>query len=93
MDKWKKLFEQFSQKMDLINTIMGIVLIVSVFFIYKNPSNQYAILTACISGGFINILNGIKQMKQPKYKVSGMTFFMLGVIIIFIGFIILNMLQ
>ncbi len=97
MNKLKKLLEDFSSGsnkiniLDLINTIVGIALIVSLILIFQNPMNRYAILAACISGGLVNILNGVKQTRNPKSKMTGMTFIMMGVIVIVLGFIIIEM--
>jgi uncharacterized membrane protein HdeD (DUF308 family) len=92
VDKFKKLLEEFSLKADIINTLMGIALIVSLILIFLNPNNQYAILIACISGGLMNIQNGLKLMKDPKKKTTGMSFLLLGAIVIILGFIIITML-
>jgi hypothetical protein len=97
MNRFKKQLEEFSSVsskvniLDLINTIVGIVLIVSLILIFQNPMNRYAILAACISGGLVNVLNGVKQMKDPKRKMTGLTFIMMGVIVIVLGFIIIEM--
>lgn len=74
----------------MINTAAGIVLIVSVVLIFVFPYNHYAILAACISGGFINIMNGLKQRKEPGRKSMAMTLIMMGVIVIFLGFVIIS---
>ncbi|MDD3174210.1 MAG: hypothetical protein PHF63_11260 [Herbinix sp.] len=91
MNKFKKLIKEFSLKSDIINTIVGIILIVSLIFILQNPRNHAAILTACISGGLINILNGFNLMKNPKKMSTGMSFLMMGIILIVLGFIIINL--
>ena len=93
MDKRKKLLEKFTLKSDIINLILGIALIVSLILIYQNPMNKYAILAACISGGLMNIMNGMKLMKDPKKKTSGMTFVMMGIIVLFLGFFIVEILN
>jgi hypothetical protein len=97
MNKIKKQLEEASfgnnkiNILDLINTVVGVALIVSLILIFQNPTNRYAILAACISGGLVNILNGVKQVKDPKRKMSGLTFIMMGVIVIVLGFIIIEM--
>ncbi len=97
MNKFKKQLEKFSSGnnkiniLDLINTIVGIALIVSLILIFQNPTNRYAILAACISGGLVNILNGVKLTRSPKSKTTGFTFIMMGVIVIGLGFIIMEM--
>ncbi len=96
MSKLKEQLKDFSSKnnklnwMDLFNTIVGIALIVSLFLVFQNPGNRYAILAICLSGGLMNVLNGLKQWKDPKRKMMGMTFFMLGIIVIALGFIIMD---
>ena len=97
MNKFKKQFEEYASKnnrigmVDLINTIVGVALIVSLILIFQHPTNRYAILAACLSGGLMNLINGVKQMKNPKQKMTGLTLFMMGVIEIFLGFIIMGM--
>jgi hypothetical protein len=89
MNGLKKLLKQISLKSDIINTIGGIVLIVSLMLIFHNPKNEIAILTACASGGLINIMSGLKIMKDPKNKMTAMTFFMVGIILVVIGLYII----
>ena len=97
MSKFKKRIEEFMSGnnrvniIDLINTVVGVILIVSLILIFQHPTNRYAIMAACISGGLMNILNGMKQIKNPKYKMTGLTYIMMGVIVIVLGFIIIEM--
>jgi hypothetical protein len=97
MNKFKKQLEEYASRnnkvniVDLINTMVGVVLIVSLVLIFQQPTNRYAILAACLSGGLMNILSGTKQMKDPKRKVTGLTFIMMGAIVIGLGFIIMEM--
>ena len=97
MSKFKKQLEEYLTKnnrislVDLINILVGVALIVSLILIFQHPTNRYAILVACLSGGTMNILNGMKLMKDPKRKMTGLTYVMMGVIVIFLGFIIKEM--
>ena len=97
MGKYKEQLKEFTSRnsklslMDLFNTIIGIALIVSLILVFQNPGNRFAILATCLSGGLMNILNGLKQWKDPKRKMMGMTFFMMGAIVIALGFIIMDM--
>ncbi len=91
MNKINKLLEKFSFKVEIHNIIMGIALIVSLFFVFNNPSNPIALLAACISAGLINIFNGLKTMKDPKRKTMGMSYLMMGIIIIILGIFITNL--
>ncbi len=86
----KRQSEKPSVTIDIINTAAGIALIVSVVLIFIFPYNHYAILAACISGGLINIMNGLKQRKEPGRRSMGMTLIMMGAIVIFLGFVIIS---
>lgn len=88
MDGLKKLIKILTIKGDIINTVLGILLIISLIFIYMDPVNKLAIILACSTGGLMNVMNGLKVIKDPQKKSSGMTFLMMGVIIISLGFII-----
>lgn len=88
MEKDKKDLWKYLLKSDTINVIVGVVLLISLVFVYRNPYNKAAILTACIAGGLINLMNGLKTMKDPKRKTTGMMFLMLGAMLVILGFII-----
>jgi hypothetical protein len=90
VDRFKKLLRDFSLKSDIMNTIVGIALIVSLILIFQNPKNQYAILAACIAGGSMNVLTGMKMMKDPKRKMMGMSFIMMGIILAVLGFFLIR---
>jgi len=91
MNRLRKLLKDISLKSDIINVIVGVVLIVSLIIIFQNPYNRYAILIACISGGLMNILNGLKYRKDPKKKTMGMSFLMMGVIVMLLGIYIIGL--
>ena len=93
MNRLKKLFSDFSLRADIINIIIGIVLIVSLIFVFLNPYHRYAILTACLSGGLMNIMNGLKMLRDPKKKTLSMSFVMMGIVLIFLGFYLVNMIK
>ena len=88
MDGFKKLMKVLSLKSEIINTILGIVLIISLVFIYRSPENKYAILLACTAGGLINMISGMKIIKDPIKKMSGMTFLLTGIVLIVLGYVI-----
>lgn len=90
MDRLKKLLKDSSLKNDVINTLLGVALIVSLILMFLNPTNQIAILFACMTGGLINIMNGLKLTKDPKKKTTGMTYLMMGGILIAMGFFIIT---
>ncbi len=77
-----------SVKGDIINTVAGIALVVFVVLIFVFPNNHYAILAACITGGLMNIMNGLKQRKGPAGGSMGTSLIVMGVIVILLGFIV-----
>ena len=88
MNNLKKQLEKFLAKTNLANSIVGIALVVSLFYLFLNPMNSFAVLAACITGGFVNIANGYRQMKDPKRKTLGMSLIMMGIIIILLGLVV-----
>lgn len=88
MDKLKKLVDKLSLKGDIIIVLMGIALLISLAFVFKNPWNKTAVLTAFVFGGLLNSFQGLKYMRNSKNKSTGMSFIMLGILFIVIGFII-----
>lgn len=77
-------------KNNIIIALLGIILLGSIMVISKYPECRTAILASCISGGLINIMNGLRINKDPKRRTAGMPFIMLGAIIIVMGFFIIN---
>lgn len=90
MDRMKKLIEALSLKINILNIIVGIAFMLSLILIFLEPDNKFAVLSACIAGGFINILNGLKIWKDPKRKTMGLSYVMMGIIIIVLGFVLFD---
>lgn len=85
-----KLLQNKSIIFDLGNTILGFILIALLIIVVRNPENSKAVMAAFFLGGSMNILNGLKCMQTSKKNGMGMSFFLLGIIIIFIGYVIVN---
>lgn len=93
MNKQKKLLQDHNLLIDILNTLLGVALIIFLIFIFKNPRDKRVIMTAFFIGGSMNILNGIKYLKTSKKNAMGTTSVILGIIIIFIGYAITNIFQ
>lgn len=93
MNLLKKLLQEISIRNDIINLILGLGLLVSILLIFLLPNNPYPILSACIFGGFVNLMNGLRLMKEPIRKMNGVTFIMLGIIVMVLGFVIVNIMK
>ncbi|MBE5966759.1 MAG: hypothetical protein E7255_07295 [Lachnospiraceae bacterium] len=88
MDKLKKLIKEFSLSYDVINLLLGTVLLIFLVLVFRYPGNRLFLLIAFTSGGFMNIINGLKFKKNSKKKSMGMSFILFGMMVIFIGFFI-----
>ena len=88
MDKLKKLIKDFSLSYDVINLLLGMVLLVFLILVFRHPSNRLFLFIAFASGGLMNIVNGLKFKKDLKRKNMGMSFILFGMIVILIGFLI-----
>ena len=84
----KKQSKKPSVRADIINTVAGIALIVFIVLIFVFPNNHYAILAACITGGLMNIMNGLKQRKSPTGKSMSTALIVMGAIVIFLGLVV-----
>lgn len=92
MNNLRKLLERVSKKSSIINALAGILLVLALVIIYRNPNNQFAILTACIAGGIMNMMFGINARKDPKRKMTAMSYVLMGVILIGLGFYLIRFL-
>jgi 4-hydroxybenzoate polyprenyltransferase len=90
MNGLKKLIAKFSSMYDIIIALIGIALFIIVIIIFMNHQNLTVILIACIACGIINILQGLKMMKDPKKRMTGMSYLLLGIVIIVVGFLIVG---
>lgn len=72
---------------DIIITVLGIVLIVFLVLIFRNPKNNFFTLVAFVSAGGINILNGLKIVKDKKKRNMGVSYILFGIVIMFLGYL------
>jgi len=90
MKKILELLNDLSFLLDIINTVLGIILIILIVLILQHPYSNFMFTAAFIVGGSMNILNGVKLLKDPKKKSIGLSFLLMGIIIIFIGITVVN---
>lgn len=91
MEKLNKFIKKITLKSNIILALAGIILMIVIIFIYLNPTNLNAILIAAIACGIMNIIQAFKMLKDPKRKSMGLTYLMMGIIIIVVGFIIVKL--
>lgn len=87
MKKLRQLIKDFSILYDIINSLLGIALIVLLILIFRNPHHRYVVMSAFAVGGLMNVISGLKIINDPMKKNMGVSFILLGIILIFIGVI------
>lgn len=86
----KKIMNNLQKYLGFINISLGIALIILLALIMKFPHNKHILLGAFTVGGLLNMSNGMILFKDANKKNMGLSSIMLGIIIIFLGFIIVK---
>lgn len=90
MDKQIKRMKELSLSYDVINTVLGIVLLIFLFLVFRHPQNSLYLILAFTVGGAMNIVNGLKYRKDPKRKNLGVPFVLFGIIVIMLGYLLVS---
>ncbi|BCN29699.1 hypothetical protein [Anaeromicropila herbilytica] len=85
MGKIKKVIKDNNLFLDLLNVILGIILVIFIVLILIHPTNTILLKLAFGIGGLMNILNSYKIYKQKKTPLIALSLFMIGLIVIFCG--------
>lgn len=91
----KHLMELLKKKDALyhwLSALFGIILLVAIFMVMRNPAGRTELMLLVFSGGGLNIINGWRLYGRPKQRNQGMSMLLLGVIILFIGIYLLAVL-
>jgi hypothetical protein len=90
MDKLIKRMKELSLSYDIMNTVLGILLLIFLFLGFRHPQNSLFLMIAFAVGGAMNVVNGLKYKKDPKRKNLGIPFILFGIIVIFIGYLLVS---
>ena len=87
----KKLLKFLKNKeavLDAANVILGLLMLTALVVFWKtgNTVSMYVII---FSGGFMNLCNGYRYIKQKKRKNMGQSMILLGVIILVLGIVVM----
>ncbi len=77
MKKWLRLIKEQKLLLDIINVIIGILLIILAIIYFTHPNNYVIMIAALILAGTVNIINGIKRVMNHNKK-SSIGFFVVG---------------
>lgn len=90
MDKWLKIIKEQKLAIDIINVILGLILIVLAVIYFLHPGNYLIVAVVMLLAGTINTLNGAKRLKNGSGKAS-IGFFAVGILVYLIAvFILIN---
>lgn len=90
MDKWFKIIKEQKLAIDIINVILGLILIVLAVIYFLHPGNYLIVAAVMFLAGTINTLNGAKRLKNGRGKTS-IGFFAVGILVYLIAvFILIN---
>lgn len=87
MQKWMSLIKEQKLLLDIINVIIGILLIVLAVIYFTHPNNYAIMIAALILAGTVNIINGIKRVINHNKK-SSIGFFAVGVFVYLISILL-----
>lgn len=79
----RKFFKQINDNhlwLDFANIILGVIMIIMLVLVFTIQSNL-ALLFAVWAGGFMNMVNGFKCMKQKNKRNMGYSFVFTGLLI------------
>ncbi|MSS63848.1 hypothetical protein [Velocimicrobium porci] len=92
MKKLVKIIKENHLIIDVLNVLLGLVLIVTVVLFCMFPGNKIVIGLMILLSGFMNIGNGIKRYQSKRTRGTGMALMTVGACILIIGIYILNLL-
>jgi len=75
--------------LDILNVILGVIVIVLIVLVLINPKNQYLLAATFCVGGLMNISNGLIQINDKQKKVTSISLIAIGIIIITVGVLII----
>lgn len=85
MKKPLKSLKDFHLSYDIMIMVFGILLVVFLILTFINPENRFFMIAAFAAGGLVNIVNGLKLLKDKAKKNMGMSYIFFGIIIMFLG--------
>jgi apolipoprotein N-acyltransferase len=65
--------------------LCGILLVVFLILTLTHPGNSFFMLTAFAAGGLINVLNGLKILRDKKKQSMAISYIFFGIIVVLLG--------
>ena len=85
MKKLLKYLKDIHLNYDVMIIFLGIALVVLLILTFINPGSRLIMLAAFVSGGLLNVINGLKIVNDKNRRNMGMSYIFFGILIIVIG--------
>lgn len=85
MKKPGKSLKDFHLSYDIMIMVLGILLVVFLVLTFLHPENRFFMIAAFAAGGMVNIINGLKILKDKTKKNMGISYIFFGIIIMLLG--------
>lgn len=87
MRKLLQRLKELQLSYDRINAYLGILLVVLLVLNFVYPNRAFLLIAAFSAGGLINVMNGLKVIKDKSKRNMGVSYIFFGILIILIGFL------
>lgn len=84
MQKWFKIIKEQKLALDIINVVMGILLVLLAIVYFLHPNNYLVMIIVLLLAGTVNVLNGVKRVRDHNKKAS-IGFFAVGAFVYLIA--------
>lgn len=70
MQNWLKIIKEQRLILDILNVVMGILTVILAVVYFLHPNNYGILVIVLLLAGTINVLNGVKRVKDHHSKAS-----------------------
>lgn len=88
MQKWLKIIKEQKLVLDIINVVIGLLLIILAVVFFLHPDNYVIMVIVMLLAGTVNVLNGVKRVRGNNKKAS-VGFFAVGAFVYLIAVFLL----
>lgn len=91
MHKLVKRLKELYLSYDRIGAYLCILLVIFLVLYFLYPGQVYFLIGAFATGGLINVVSGLKVLKDKKKQNLGISYIFFGILIILIGFLTIRL--
>ncbi len=87
MRKLLQRLKELRLSYDRMIAYLSIILVVLLILNFIIPNQKFLLFAVFTAGGMINVMNGLKIVRDKKKRNIGMSYIFFGILIILIGFL------